>query len=98
MDKNHISLCAAAALPILRVDGRKPHKHTLRRWGSHGVLSKSGQRVRLKLTQMPIGVVTTEQDVLAFVAALNDETPATPAGRQREVDAAEKELQQAGLA
>jgi hypothetical protein len=92
-----LTLKAATKLPILRRNGRHPHVSQLYRWATTGL--RGG--IRLETVKIGGSLCTTREAVLRFIARLtNPDTPVsapTPARRQREVAAAEKQLEAAGL-
>lgn len=101
LNENLIDLREAAKLPPIRTrTGKAAHISKMFRLAKLGVRASNGQRVRLETVRCPSGLRTSTEAVQRFIRELTDPdaTAQTPASRQREVDTAEKELQQAGLA
>jgi hypothetical protein len=83
----------------LKRDGRDMGLATVHRWIEHGARGPDGERVRLGAARTPSGLVTTAGAIDRFFRQLNglDLPPAGAAQARREHEAAQRELDAAGL-
>lgn len=89
-----LTLARARGLPALCRDGRRPAIQTMFRWTTRGC-----RGVILESIQVGGSRCTTVEAVMRFIAALSGHTVETKptSSRRREIDAAERELSEAGF-
>jgi hypothetical protein len=99
-DEQRISLTQAAAKYPGHRGAARLHPATLTRWILHGVRAIDGRRVRLEAERVGCRWCTSEAALARFCAALGsqvDETPhRSPAQRNRDSEAAARELERRG--
>jgi hypothetical protein len=95
----------ARSLPSSRA-GKPVHPSTISRWRSPGVKRQDGSRITLRAVRLPSGWVTTLEWVREFIDAVTAEkagqaapapTIRTPARRRREIERANRELDDIGI-
>ena len=93
-----ITLAAACRLPELSRSGKRPHVSTLHRWAGHG---GNGIRGVVLRTWLVGGTrCTSIRAVREFLAATNGTTPErmmSPRAREKQIAAAERRLELAGI-
>jgi hypothetical protein len=77
-----ITLATAAAMPILRRDGRKPSLAAVYRWAGQGVGG-----IRLETVRIGSTLVTSEAAVRRFLSRLN-----SPTARRRQLRDADRHI------
>lgn len=97
-----MDLKEAAREPVFRSPKTKKPAHvaSIYRHVLRGGRAANGERVKLETIRTPSGLRTSRQAVERFIAALTnpDAAPApTPSQRRREIEAAEKRLELAGI-
>jgi hypothetical protein len=95
----------ARSLPPSRA-GKPVHVSTIGRWRSPGVRRRDGSYITLRAVRLPAGWATTAVWVEAFIAAVTAEksgraappsTIRTTARRRREIERANRELDDIGI-
>lgn len=89
---------------ITRIPGR-PHFSTVWRWARRGVLTRSGDRVRLRTWKVGSQLYTTPTEIERFITAIteaDDAEYAAQAGevselRRRQIEDAEQRCDSAGV-
>ena len=97
-----IDLRAACRLPAFRNPrtNRGAHVSQAYRWIMRGARSANGNRVKLEVVRTPSGMRTSREAVARFLQRLTCPVPTDSTlqpSRQRQIDAAEKELREARL-
>lgn len=105
LNETIVSIHAAAALYPGRRPGKKLNFTTIWRWVTKGVRSTNGQLVRLEAVRLGARWVTSREAIARFSRRLTTPTDAptttskrrTPSQRERDNQAAKKQLEKIGI-
>ena len=90
-----ITFRQACRLPFVRRNGKPMHHSTMYRWATRGV-----RNILLETVTIGGSLCTSEPALLRFIARLSgdvEQPNSQPAARERQIDAAEAELERAGF-